>query len=115
MAIAEYKTGTATISTAEYSLVTPGTTLASDTTDGVFQVFVDFNALTITEEYELVVKEKATSAGTQRIIMKAYIAGVQGSPIWVSPSLILVHGWDVTLKKMTGTDRSISWSIRQVA
>ncbi len=115
MAITEYKTGTATISATEYSLVTPGTTLASDATDGVYQVFVDFINLASGDEYEVSVKEKATSGGTQRTIFKATIAGVQGSPIWVSPSLILMHGWDVTIDKIAGTDRSISWSIRQVA
>jgi hypothetical protein len=81
----------------------------------VYQVFIDFSALTATEEYLVSVKEKATSGGTQRIIFRATVAGVQGSPIWVSPSLILIHGWDVTLTKKAGTDRSISWSIRQVA
>lgn len=115
MAIAEYKTGSATISTTEYSIVTPGTTLASDQTDGVFQVFIDFSALLSGDEYEVAVKEKATSGGTQKVIFKATIAGLQGSPIWVSPSLILMHGWDVTIDKIAGTDRSISWSIRQVA
>lgn len=115
MAITEYKTGSATISTTEYSIVTPGTTLASDTTDGVFQVFIDFAALTAGDEYEIAVKEKATSGGTQRVIFKGTVAGAQGSPIWVSPSLILMHGWDVTIDKIAGTDRSISWSIRQVA
>lgn len=115
MAIAEYKTGSATISTTEYSIVTPGTTLASDATSGVFQVFVDFATLASGDEYEIAVKEKATSGGTQRVIFKASVAGLQGSPIWVSPSLILMHGWDVTIDKIAGTDRSISWSIRQVA
>jgi hypothetical protein len=115
MAIAELHTGTATISTTEYSLVTNSTTLGSSTSDGVFQVFVDFSALTATEEYMIMVKEKVTSAGTQRVVFSAIVAGVQGSPAWVSPSLIMLHGWDVTVDKIAGTDRSISWSIRQVA
>lgn len=115
MAISEAFTGTATIGVTEYSLVTNSTTLGSDTTDGVYQVFVDFSALTATEEYMLMVKEKVTSAGTQRVIFSATVAGVQGSPAWVSPSLILMHGWDVTMDKIAGTDRSISWSIRKVA
>lgn len=115
MAIAELHTGTSIIGVTEYSLVTPGTTLASSTTDGVFQVFIDFSALVSGDEYEVAVKEKATSAGTQRVIFRGTVAGLQGSPIWVSPSLILMHGWDVTVDKIAGTDRSISWSIRQVA
>lgn len=115
MAISEAFTGTATISTTEYSLVTNSTTLGSDTNDGIYQVFIDFSALTATEEYAVIVREKVTSAGTQRVVFYATVAGVQGSPAWVSPSLILMHGWDVTVDKIAGTDRSISWSIRKVA
>lgn len=114
MAIAEYKTGTATISTTEYSLVTPGTTLANDTTDGIYQVFIDFSAMAAGDEYQIFIKEKVVSGGSQKTIYSATLEGVQSAP-FVTPSLILVHGWDVTVDKTAGTDRSISWSIRQVA
>lgn len=114
MAISEYKTGSATISTAEYSLVTPGTTLATDTTDGVFQVFVDLSAMTATETYDLKIYEKVTSGGSKQVVYEARFQGSQGGP-FVSPSLILINGWDVTMYKYAGTDRSIAWSIRQVA
>ena len=115
MAIAELHSGTATISTAEYSLVTNSTVLGSSTVDGNYQVFIDLAAMTATEEYEITVKEKAIASSTQRVVFRSTVAGVQGSPIWVSPSLILHHGWDVTVDKIAGTDRSIVWSIRQVA
>jgi hypothetical protein len=32
----------------------------------------------------------------------------------VSPTLIVMHGWDATLDKISGTDRAITWSIRTV-
>ena len=32
----------------------------------------------------------------------------------VTPALVLMHGWDMTILKLAGTDRSIEWSIRQV-
>lgn len=114
MAILEYKTGSATISTAEYSLVTPGTTLASDTTDGVYQVYIDFVNMTSGDEYNIEIREKVTSGGVQRSIYAAQLEGVQTSP-FVTPTLILMHGWDVTVNLVTGTARTISWSIRQVA
>jgi len=115
MAISEAFTGTATISSTEYSLVSNSTTLASNTDDGVYQVFVDFGNMAAGDEYEVVVKEKVIAASTQDIVFKANVVGVQGSPAWVTPSLIFMHGWDVTVKKIAGTDRSISWSIRKVA
>ena len=114
MAIAEYKTGTATIGVTEYSLVTPGTTLASDTTSGVYQVYIDFANMAAGDEYNVEIKEKVVSGGTQRSIYSAQLEGAQTSP-FVTPTLILMHGWDVTVNKVAGTDRSVSWSIRQVA
>ena len=113
MAITEYKTGTATISTTEYSLVTPGTTLATDTTTGVYQVFIDFANMVSGDEYNIVIWEKVISGGSKKAIYSAVLEGVQGSP-FVTPTLILMTGWDVTVTKVSGTDTSISWSIRKV-
>ncbi len=114
MAITEYKTGSATIGTTEYSCVTPGTTLANDTTDGVYQVFIDTGNMVAGDQFRLKVYEKVTSGGTKREIYAAVLTGAM-TDNWVSPSLILMHGWDVTIQKLAGTDRSFSWSIRQVA
>lgn len=115
MAISEAYAGSATISATEYSLPNNSTSLAAITTDGVYQVFLDLSALTTTEEYLIQVKEKVTSGGTQQVVYSATVVGKQSTPAWVSPSLILMHGWDVTIDRVAGTDRSISWSIRQVA
>lgn len=114
MAIAEYKTGTATISTAEYSLVTPGTTLASDTTAGIYQVYIDFANMAAGDEYNIEIREKVIVGGTQRTIYSSQLEGAQTAP-FVAPTLILMNGWDVTVNSVAGTARSISWSIRQVA
>lgn len=109
-----YKDASASISTTEYSLVNNSTSIAADTTDGVYQLWLDLNALTATEEYELKGYEKVQGAGTQRMFMHAYILGVQSEANYVSPSVMLGNGWDWTLKKLAGTDRTIGWSIRQV-
>ena len=105
---------TATIGTTPFSLPNNSTTLTPITVDGVYQVFIDLAAMTVTEEYQIVVLEKVTAAGAQREVFRATVEGTT-SPAWVSPSLILMHGWDVQVTKLTGTDRSIGWSIRQVA
>lgn len=114
MPISEAYTNTATIGTTPYSLPNNSTTLTPITVDGVYQVFVDFAAMTIADRYQIEVLEKVTSAGSQRSVFKAVIQGTS-APSWVSPSLILLHGWDVVVTKLAGTDRSILWSIRQVA
>jgi hypothetical protein len=105
----------ATIGSTEYSLPNNSTTLTPQTDDGIYQVFIDCTNLTATEQYELKIKEKATSSGTQRNIIKETITGpVSPDGAVVSGSFIFGHGWDITLKKLQGTDRSISWSIRRV-
>lgn len=104
----------ATIGTTEYSLTNDSTTIASQTDDGVYQCMIDFANMTTTEKYQIKVKEKVQAGGTQRDIYTSVIEGVQGEP-FVIPSLILANGWDITLKKLAGTDRSIGWSIRKVA
>lgn len=115
MAITALYENSASISTTEYSLTNNSTSIAAKTDDGVFQVFLDLNALAAGDEYELKVYEKVQSGGTQRGVYRAYFVGVQSEPHTVLPSLVLMHGWDVTLDKISGTDRTIGWSIRQVA
>lgn len=114
MPIAEPYTNTATIGATPFSLPNNSTTLTPITVDGVYQVWIDFAALTVTESYEVVVTEKITSGGSARDVFSAVIAGTIAQSL-VTPSLILLHGWDVQVTKLAGTDRSISWSIRQVA
>lgn len=116
MAITELYSGSASISTTEYDLPSASTTLSSITTDGIFQVFLDLNALTSTEEYQLKIYEKCRSTSTQRVIQQVIFSGAQTTePIYVVPGLLLMNGWTVTMKKNQGTDRTIDWSIRQVA
>jgi hypothetical protein len=115
MAIAEAYTNTATIGATPYSLPNNSTTPASITTDGVYQAFIDFTNLTVTETYDIQIKEKVTSGGTQRLVWEARVQGTQTAAAFVTPSLLLMHGWDILVYKVAGTDRSIDWSIRQVA
>lgn len=114
MAITAPYEDSAVIGTTLYSLPNDSTTLTPITVDGVYQVFLDLAAMTVTEQYEVTILEKVTAAGAQREVFQAVIAGT-AAPCWVSPSLILMHGWDVQVRKLAGTDRSIGWSIRQVA
>lgn len=114
MAITESFTGSSSISTTEYSLVTDSTTLASNTNVGVYQIFIDFSNMLAGDEYLFTAKEKVTSAGNQQIIYSASLEGRQSTP-FITPTLILIHGWDVTLTLITGSAKTINWSIRRVA
>jgi hypothetical protein len=113
MAVSEYKTGTKLVSTAEWSLVNDSAVIATDTTAGVFQCFIDVNAIAAADEFRFRIYEKTRGADTQRQIFEAAINGPQSQPIWVSAALMLKNGWDFTLLKIAGTDRTITWSIRK--
>lgn len=115
MAISEAYANSQTVTTTEHSMVNDSSTIATDATDGIYQAFLDLNALAAGDVFEFRILEKVLSSSTQREVMSARFANAQGSPNWTSPTLLLLHGWDMTLKKISGTDRNIDWSIRKVA
>lgn len=111
----EAYSGTETVGTTEWSMTTDTSGPDTDTNTGIYQAFIDLNALAGGDQFEFKVYEKARSSDTQRLVLVADFAGVQGTPIWVSPTLILGNGWDMTLKKISGTDRTITWRISKVS
>ena len=106
--------GTATIGTTEWSLTNDSSTIATKTDQGVLQVVLDLSALTATEVFEMYFYEKVISSGSQKRCRRYTFSGVQQDDGAVSPSMAVKHGWDVTLKKISGTDRSITWSVRLI-
>lgn len=115
MAVTIYASGTETVGTTEWSLTTDTSGPDVDTTAGGYQVVLDLSNLANGDIFEFRVYEKAISGGTQRCGFKQTFAHAQGTDdaLWFSPSLMLYYGWDFTLKKVAGTDRSIDWSIRK--
>lgn len=116
MAISEAYAGSEAVTTTEWSLTTDTAGPDTQTTDGVYQVFLDLNALADGDVFRFRAYEKVQSTDTQRAFFSQDLTGTQGTEDnWVSPSFILLHGWDFTLLKITGTDRTITWSVRSVA
>lgn len=110
-----YTNDSATIGTSEYSLPNDSTTLTPQTTDGIFQFWIDFAAMAAGDQYSIKLYEKCDSAGTQRLAEEWILTGAQGKPIFPTASFILGEGWDLTVQKLAGTDRSIAWSIRRIS
>lgn len=102
----------ATIGATEYSLPNDANYSSGSpmTTDVALQGWIDFGAMTATEEYRVRIYEKV-NAGTQRVVWETYLANVQAGPL-VLPTILLMEGWDISVKKIAGTDRSIAWSLR---
>lgn len=101
----------ATISTTEYSLPTDSTTRVAQTTVCVLECWIDFAAMTAAETYDVIMYEKV-NGGTQRVLFSNRLVGVQAELYRLGP-LFVSEGWDVTVTKIAGTDRSIGWSLRK--
>lgn len=108
-----YIEGAPTIGATEYSLPNASTTLTPRTDIGVVQVFLDLNAISNEDRFELAIKEKARAADTQQRVLPLEEIGKSTDKLFTSPKLMLARGWDITLKKLAGTDRAIPYSIRR--
>jgi hypothetical protein len=115
MPIAELYSGTeAAIGTTEWSCTTDTAGPDVDTNDGVFQAFFDVSDMVLGDVLQIRIYEKARSTDTQYIAYETILRDVQTEKIFVTPALILLHGWDFTVKALAGTI-AVNWSIRQVS
>jgi hypothetical protein len=115
MALSElYTQSSVSIGATEYSLTNNSTSIATQTTDAFVCLYIESTDMAAGDEFEIALREKVTSGGTQRRIIIANLVGTQLEP-YVTPSFLVLHGWDVTVKKIAGTDRTFSWSIRAVS
>jgi len=116
MAIVELITGSEAVGATEHSLATDTSYDTGDaqTTAGIFQAWLDVSDMVLGDILEVHLYEKVRSGDTQRVVDAWILKDVQSTPIWVSPSLILMNGWDITATAIAGTI-TVNWSIRQVA
>lgn len=104
-----------TVGASELSVISGTTTLSTDTTDGVFQLWVDAGNMAKGDEFVVRVYEKVEeTGGTKKVVFAATLSNVQ-SEVFVTPTLILMFGWDCTIQKVAGTDRAFDASIRRIA
>lgn len=100
----------ATIGSAEYSFPTDSTTLTAQTTDGYVSAVIDASAMLAGDRFQFRVYE-TVNGGSQLPIWEHVAEGAQSLAI-VTPTYQLGTGWNITAKKLAGTDRSIGWTIR---
>lgn len=111
---AVYESSQALTDTTEWSCTTDTAGPDVDTSDGVFQVFLDVSDMTLGDVLQIRVYEKVQAGSTQRIALEAILRDTQSTPVWVGPSLILMNGWDITVTALTGTI-TVEWSVRKVS
>lgn len=111
-----FKQDSVTVSTTEYSLTNNSTTIATQTADGAYSLWLDTSAMAAGDIYEIRIYEKVTSTASTAKLKGQVItlADAQGGSYECYLG-VLMNGWDVTLKRTAGTDRAFSWAIRQVA
>lgn len=116
MAISEpYELDGVTVGTTELSIVSGTTTLQTITDDGVYQLWVDAGNMAKGDEFVIKLYEKVESTGgTKKVFSQWSLQGVQ-TEVFVTPTFILINGWDMTIAKLAGTDRAFDASIRKVA
>jgi hypothetical protein len=112
MALTEIS-GTEAIGATEHSLATDTSydTADAQTTDGILQAWLDVSDMIAGDQLQIRVYEKVRSGDTQRVVYQAILTGSQMQPIWVSPALTVMHGWDVTCDALAGTI-TVNWSLR---
>jgi len=116
IAISEpYEIDGVTISTTEISIVSGTSSLQTITDDGVYQLWVDAGAMVKGDEFRIRIYEKVEgTGGVKKVVAQWTLLGVQ-TEVFVSPTLILINGWDMTLLKIAGGDAVFDASIRKVA
>ena len=110
---AAFTASASTVGTTEKSLTNNSTSIATQTTAGYYQVFIDAANVAAGDEFEVALLEKVISGGSQRRVVIGRFLGGQPE-IFISPAFLLGVGWDFSLKKIAGTDRAFDWSVRQV-
>lgn len=108
--------GSATISTTEHSLprnAAYNSASPQSASPGAYQVWIDMAALAAGDTYRVRVYEAASSGGTQRLTYESFHAGAQAQPMIVMPTLVVLHAWDITMTRIAGSDRAVTWSIRE--
>lgn len=101
-----------TVGATELSIVSGTTTLQNNTTAGVYQLVIDAANMAKGDEFIVKLYEKCKAAGTKRVFSAWRLLGVQ-SELFITPSFMLLNGWDMTITKLVGTDRAFDASIRK--
>ena len=89
--------------------------VSPETTFGIYQVFIDCNNMSSNDSIIIQIKESISTGGISRAIIYDTLYGIQQTPIWVSPYIILCKGWNVTINHYSGLSNSFPYSIRQVS
>ena len=109
-------TGSETVTTTEWSLVTDTSYAVGDasTTEGVYELWLEIASIAAGDQFTIKAYEKVQSGSTQREVDAWMINGPPSAASIRTCAFHFKHGWDFTIIKNAGTDRVVTWSIRGV-
>jgi hypothetical protein len=105
--------GALTVGATETSLVAGAVGSGTATGTGVLQIGIDTKNLVNGSFYELRIRRQLTSTSTKGVCFyDTFGNAATTEPIYVAPSIVVGHSWDVTVKNAgTATDVSIPYSL----
>ena len=104
--------GSASVGTTPFSLPNNSTTLTPRTDPKDVCAFVRFASLAVGDRFQIDFLDKVSGAGDPQDSVGSFIVQGPGSFAIMTPTFPLIHGWDVQVKKLAGTDRTVTWSLR---
>lgn len=113
MTLGEAYTFSTSVSTTELSITGGTSTIQTRTTAGFYELWISKANFAKGDRFIVRLYEKVTSGGAQESKVLGSIAGVQAEPI-IFPGIHLRHGWDFTIIRTTGADRTVTASVRAV-
>lgn len=99
----------ASITTTEYFLASDSTTKTSQTDDAMVQLWCGDTNIAASDVFEIKIYEKINAVEFSRVLGYLTVDEKQ----FTSPAFFLGDGWEFSLKKITGTNRTINWSLRK--
>lgn len=99
-----------TISTTEYYLFSDSTTPTYASTDRVLQTMIDFSNMAVGDAFRVRVYEKIDGTNV-KAVYDTTLVGTQ-SHAWVNPARFVGNGYEISVTKTAGTDRTVPWSYR---
>lgn len=101
------------IGSSAYYIMAGSTTPSYSTTAAVIQLLIDINAIVAGDEYKVKLVCKVDGSNV-RTVYEANIAP-QSNKGWASPQFIMeTSGWDFSIEKVSGTDRTLPARVNYV-
>lgn len=114
MAAITFTDGSASITSTEYFLASNSTSQTPQTNKCELTVVLDFVNMVAGDQYRIRIYERVDGGtGTQQVVYESQISGVQ-SQLVTLPVIVVGDNWEVSLKRISASSRTINWSLRQV-